>query len=119
MDEPEECADDAFAGKRGAADAAGLRTGPVMDSQATRGLLLALADALPEEGSSEVTGLSVRQGWGGIVNVRVHTTVSPTARGWELGRAMRTAVQVALDGRRHDLTFVWEPPPERAAFLGP
>jgi hypothetical protein len=83
-----------------------------MENGATRRLLTALAGAIPEEGPSQLTGLSIRQGWGGIVNVRVHTSASPTAADWELGRALSTAVQIALDGRRHELSFVWEPTPQ-------
>ncbi len=94
-------------------------TDGLMDNDAARGLLRALADALPEGGPSELTGLTVRQGWGGILNVRLHTAVAPTSPGWELGSAIRRAVDVALDGRRHDLTFVWEPPLQSTAVHHP
>ena len=78
-----------------------------MDSPAIRRLLHELAGALPEDGPSQVTGLSVRQGWGGIVSVRVHT-LKRAAPESEVGAAVRAAVQRALGTQRHELTFVSE-----------
>jgi hypothetical protein len=73
-----------------------------------RRLLLELASALPDEdATNQVTGLGVRRGWGGIVNVEVRTSVRPSSQ-WETGVAMRAAVRRALDGQRHELTFVWD-----------
>jgi hypothetical protein len=52
-----------------------------------------------------VTGIGVRQGW--VVNIQVHTSVRPSTE-WELGRAVRSAVDRALGARRHELSFVWD-----------
>jgi hypothetical protein len=83
----------------------------VIDNPIIRSLLVELAQTLPEDGS-QVTGLSVRQGWGGIVNVQVHTSVWPSPD-WELGAAVRSAVRRALGAQRHELTFVWDETPAR------
>lgn len=81
--------------------------GREIDSSTLRCLLLEPAGSLPEEGPGQVTGVGVRQGWGGIFNVQVHTSFRrPTE--WELGREVRSAVDRALGARRHDLAFVWD-----------
>jgi hypothetical protein len=79
----------------------------VTDGPVLRRLLLELAGVLPDEVPGQVTGLSVRHGWGGIVSVRVHTSVRPTPE-WELGAAIRVAVRRALGVQRHELSFVWD-----------
>jgi len=76
----------------------------------TRGVLLALAQALPDEGSDLVTRLEIHDGWGGAVHVRIQTQVPRSAAGRELETRLRAAVGTALGQRRHRVEMRWGPP---------
>lgn len=84
-----------------------------MDNQTTKRLLIALAHALPDEGSSHLTGFNLHTGWGDILNVRLHTAMQRTSVGMEFGTELRQAVSEVLGQQRHAVEIVWDSPPRR------
>lgn len=65
----------------------------------TRRVFLAIADAHPVGSAYEICRVDIRRGWGGIVNVTIHGGRDPQGH----GRAIREAVERALDPERHSV----------------
>lgn len=79
----------------------------MVEAETTRGILLALAGALPDEGEDLLTGLEVRDAWGGALLVRVHSAAIPAAGRHDLGERLRRAVRSATGDRRCRIDIVW------------
>ncbi|MGP0031507.1 MAG: hypothetical protein ACLPVF_13495 [Acidimicrobiales bacterium] len=79
----------------------------MIDNQLAKNLLIALAQSLPDEGPSPLSGVHMQRGWGDVVNVRLHTTVAPTPDGRVIGVELSQAVSRALQGQRHAVDIVW------------
>jgi hypothetical protein len=78
----------------------------VVPSITTKRLFGTLAHSLSEEGASPISALSLQQGWGDIVLVRIHTPLSCEDR-WALA-PFTDAVKETLDGQRHRIEIVWD-----------
>jgi divalent metal cation (Fe/Co/Zn/Cd) transporter len=76
-------------------------------SETTKRVLEALADALPEEGTSPVKSLRIHDGWGNMVFVAIHTALSRSSD-HELGNRIKDSVEGALGGQRHRVEIIWE-----------
>jgi hypothetical protein len=73
----------------------------------TRRVLHALATALPEEGHDLLTGVEIRDVWGGAVLVRLHTAHERSVGVQPKVEDLRRAVQLALEGHRHRVEVAW------------
>lgn len=78
----------------------------MLASATTKRVFRSVADALGDDGWSVISAVKMRQGWGDIVHVRIHTPLSIGRRG-QLGR-VQTAIEEALAGQRHRVEVVWE-----------
>lgn len=63
-------------------------------------VLHAVADALTDGSTFDFTGVDVHLGWGGVVTVTIFGETDDGVPG-SPGRALRQAVESALDGERH------------------
>jgi hypothetical protein len=72
----------------------------------TRQLLLAIAEALPEEGHDLVTRLEIWEGWGSVVHVRVHTGL-PRSVGQRPLTEIKGAIESSLGSQRHRVEIAW------------
>jgi RNA binding exosome subunit len=79
----------------------------VVASETTKRVLEALADVLPEDGTSPVKALRIHDGWGNMVFVAIHTALSRSSD-HELGNRMRESVERVLAGQRHRVELIWE-----------
>jgi hypothetical protein len=73
----------------------------------TRRVLSAIAQVLPDDDHHYLTKVDIRRGWGDVLNVRLHTTMTRTEGGRELGQKLRDAVGEALEHERHLVEIVW------------
>lgn len=76
-------------------------------SETTKRILLALANVLPEDGTSPIRSLRIHDGWGDMVVVAIHTHLS-RASAHDLGTQLRESVEGALADRRHRVEIVWD-----------
>ncbi len=67
----------------------------------------ALIEALSGAGYRLVTQVEVRQGWGDIFIVTVHTALSQADASPGLQRTIQELVATVLDGRRHYVEIRW------------
>ena len=65
----------------------------------TKRVFRAIADAHPGDSDFEISRVEIRHGWGDIVNVTIHGGRDPQGH----GRAVREAVERALDPARHSV----------------
>jgi hypothetical protein len=79
-----------------------------MKNDLTKRVLLAVAQCLPDDGPTHLTGCEVRRGWGGIVTVTLHATRPPLVDGPAIDREYRQAVSQALVSERHVVELIWE-----------
>jgi hypothetical protein len=59
-------------------------------------LLTVLAQTVPNEGPSHLTGFDIYRSWRNIINVRLHTNMLPTTDGRAISDELRQAVSEAL-----------------------
>ena len=78
----------------------------MLGSRTAKGVFHALALALPEEGMNMISAVKLRYGWGGVIDVRVHTPLSSRQR--EELVPVQMAMEEALDGQRHRVEIIWE-----------
>jgi hypothetical protein len=71
----------------------------------TREVLQAVARTVPETGEDLVTRVDIRDGWGGVVHIRVHTLLRRGADE-EFARRLRQEVARAVNVR-HRVEIVW------------
>jgi len=67
--------------------------------EVTKRVFLAIADAHPDGSAYEISRVDIRRGWGDIVSVTIHGGRDPHGH----GRAIREAVERALDPERHSV----------------
>ena len=73
----------------------------------TKRVLTAVPQVLPDEGPDHLTRLDIRRGWGDVLNVRIHTTMSRSTAGREFAAKLREAIDDALGDERHAVEIVW------------
>jgi RNA binding exosome subunit len=73
----------------------------------TKRVLSAIAQVLPDDGHNYLTKVDIRRGWGDVLNVQLHTTMSRTEGGRALGEKLRDAIDEALRDERHVVEIVW------------
>jgi hypothetical protein len=72
----------------------------IVGADVNKRVLHALADTLADDSGYAFTGVDVRLGWGGVVTVTIFGETDDGVPG-SPGRALRQAVESALDGERH------------------
>jgi hypothetical protein len=65
----------------------------------TKRIFLAIADAHPDDSEYEISKVEIRHGWGDILHVTIHGDHDTQGH----GRAIREAVERALDPQRHSV----------------
>ncbi len=73
----------------------------------TKRVLSSIAEVLPDDGHNYLTKVDIRRGWGDVLNVQVHTTMTRAEGGRVLGEKLRDAVHEALRDERHFVQIVW------------
>lgn len=79
----------------------------MVNTRTVRGILRALAEALPEEGEDILTGLEIRDAWGDAVLVRLHTRATRSPATDQLAERLRMAVLGEVGDLRHRVEIVW------------
>jgi hypothetical protein len=77
-------------------------------AESAKRVLAQLAEALPEEGESPITGVDFWDGWGRAIFVRIHMSSSRLEAGRDLKPRVKEAVAGALGERRHRVEIVWD-----------
>jgi len=69
-----------------------------------------VAEALTEETALEVTKLEIREGWGEVVHIELHSSESSTPATMESWKRIQSGVERGLDGQRHRVQMHWKYP---------
>jgi hypothetical protein len=77
----------------------------VVAARTARMVLEAVAEAMPRQGGNVVTRVDIVDGWGGLIQVRVHTLLSRDADS-ELPARLGAAMARSVSGR-HRVGVVW------------
>jgi hypothetical protein len=80
----------------------------VMDNLLVKRLLLALASALPDDGPDQLTGITIRQGWGGMINVQAHSSLPLQRDKAAIKSLLEEVVRSAVGERRHGVSVEFE-----------
>ena len=75
----------------------------VEEQDLVRRVFHALAEAIPEEGEHGVTGVDIREGWGGVFTVTIFHAANGHGPTLERARAIREAVEQAIEPARHNV----------------
>lgn len=80
----------------------------MVDARTVKKILRAVAEAHPASGPTLLHRLDLMEGWGDMLIVRLHATVSPQADLSHEARRLRNAVQDAIGERRRQVEIVWD-----------
>jgi hypothetical protein len=80
----------------------------VVTTEVARNVLHTVAERLPDQEAAFVNRLDLRQGWGNIVWVHIHTPHARSPANHAVATNLVAAVQDVFGPERHRVEMIWE-----------